>query len=152
VTAPSLPLPVAPAAASPGGRALRAAPALVGGALAIAGALLPWLTFFLGVKTLPGIRGLYGWLVLSAGIAALMFGVAHLHDGDRRHLRHAGVLGLGLLAFMAWVVPNVLATVARLARNPMLLAGAGPGAFVALGAGVVMALSLWVAGGRGTRD
>jgi hypothetical protein len=124
---------------------LRAIPALAGGALAIAGARLPWLTFFLGVKSLPGTRGLYGWLVLTAGIAALMFGAAHLRDGERRHLRHAGVVGLALLAFMAWVVPNVLATVARLDEHPMLLAAAGPGAFVALGAGAVTALSLWAA-------
>lgn len=121
-----------------------ATPALAGGVLAAAGALLPWFTFFANLQSMRGISGLYGWLVLAAGVASAGLAGWFVWRGAPRALRASGAIGLGLLAFTLWLLPRQFATRDRLLTNPMLVPEMGPGIFVAIGGALLVSTTLLV--------
>jgi hypothetical protein len=112
-------------------------------ALVMAGALLPWLSVYAGLKAYAGVAGLNGRLLLGAGAIGLLAGVAYLFT-SRLTLRWAvGLWGFGLLAFAGWLVVQLLVTYQRLAADPLFLARLGPGLFVAsIGAAALAATLL----------
>lgn len=112
---------------------------VTGGALVVAGALLPWLTFFAGLQSYGGMVGLYGRLLLAGGIVAVLLGAALVARRSTPLLVATGALGAMLAGLAAWSVTGLVATVQRLATDPMALAGYGPGPFVALVGALVVA-------------
>jgi hypothetical protein len=105
--------------------------ALVGAALVMAGAALPWLTLFAGLQRMAGLSGRNGQLLFAGG--ALVAALALLATW-RPHaaLRHATLAaGAALAGFSAWIAVGLVQLVAREAANPMLLPRLGPGVFVA---------------------
>jgi hypothetical protein len=115
---------------------------ITGGSLIVVGALLPWLTLFAGLQRYPGTTGVYGWLILAAGSAAVLGGLWGLR-WYRQWLRWAGAtLGVTLFIFAAWLIAGLYQTMSRQA-GPMLAPRPGPGLFVVLaGAGLLAVVPL----------
>ena len=116
---------------------------LLGGAMVMAGTVLPWFTLFAGLQPYRGILGLYGKVLLGGGLVAALAGAVLLVSGGLVLRRAVGVLGLGMAAFAGWLMVGLFDTYRTLQANPMLVAQLGPGLFVAaLGAAVVAAGAL----------
>jgi hypothetical protein len=115
------------------------AAALVGGALVMLGAVLPWLTLYAGLQRYGGLIGLHGRLLFAGGAVATAAGVAALRV-RRRWLRWGtALLGLALLAFTGWLLVRLDEMLHR-DLSAMLVPRAGPGLFVGLlGAALVAA-------------
>jgi hypothetical protein len=107
------------------------AAALLGAALVMLGAWLPWLTLFAGLQPYAGITGLYGWTLLAGGALALVSSVGTLRTHRRWLEWGTAGLGLALVAFTCWLLVG-LAGMLRHGVNEMLVARAGPGLFVSL--------------------
>jgi hypothetical protein len=110
------------------------------------GARLPWLTLFAGLQPHAGTEGLYGRLLFGGGALATLLAAAMLRaapaPGRAALARVAAALGAVALGLAAWVLVGLVDMVRAQATNPMVLAGYGPGVFVALaGAVVVVAAS-----------
>jgi hypothetical protein len=107
------------------------------GALAIAGALLPWLTLYAGLYRYSGVTGLYGRLILAIGAVAVIAG-AFAPRVQSRWLRLGGVaLGITLLGFAAWLYTGMQEVINR-PEAVMAVAQPGPGLTVVLAAGALM--------------
>lgn len=111
---------------------------LVGGALVMLGAWLPWLTLFAGLQRHSGLSGLNGRVLLVGGALAVPLAVA-LRRPSSAAARATVALGATLAALSGWVLVGLVELVRRGAASPMLLAGYGPGVFVAL-AGALLVL------------
>ena len=106
--------------------------AVTGGSLVVAGAMLPWLSFFAGLQSYSGMVGLYGCLLFAGGVLAVAAGVAIL-IGSIRWLRPGvGALGLLLALFTSWLLLGLRTTTRELSGHPFIVARPGPGLFVAL--------------------
>lgn len=116
-----------------------AAAALGGGALTCAGAMLPWLTFFAGLQSYSGLVGLYGRLVLGAGVLATIGGVAMITRRDRWLRITVAGFGVMLMLFVGWLLVGLRATTGGLQHQAMLMARPGPGLFVALAGAILIA-------------
>jgi hypothetical protein len=112
--------------------------AVAGGALVIAGTLLPWFTLFAGLHRYPGTTGLYGRLLLGGGLIVLAGGIRLGFAGGRALSWSVGGLGLVLLGFAAWLARGLLEVHQQMTANPMLVARLGPGLFVSM-AGAALA-------------
>jgi hypothetical protein len=110
------------------------------GALAIAGALLPWLTLYAGLYAYSGVGGLYGRLVAAGGAAALVAGVLALRAEQRRLAWLGVVLGVALIGFAAWLLAG-MQDVLRRPEAVMAVAQPGPGLVVVLVSGGLMVIS-----------
>ena len=106
--------------------------AVTGGSLVVAGAMLPWLSFFAGLQSYSGMVGLYGRLLFAGGVLAVVAGVVIL-IGSIRWLRPGvGALGLLLALFTSWLLLGLRTTTRELSGHPLIVARPGPGLFVAL--------------------
>jgi hypothetical protein len=121
------------------------AAALVGGALVMLGAWLPWLTLFAGLQRYGGLLGIHG-RVLFAGGGLVVLASLPMMGSHRHRVRRATVmLGLALLGFDGWLLTG-LARMLHHDVNAMLVPRAGSGLFVAtlgialviLGPGIVL--------------
>ena len=113
--------------------------AVVGGALVVVGAILPWLSLFAGLQSYSGMVGLYGRLLFAGGALAVVAGVAIL-IGSIRWLRPGvGTLGLLLALFTSWLLLGLRSTTRELSGHPLLIVRPGPGLFVALIGALVVA-------------
>jgi hypothetical protein len=122
--------------------------AVAGGTLVVAGAILPWLSFFAGLQSYSGMVGLYGRLLFAGGALAVVAGVV-IVIGSIRWLRPGvGALGLLLALFTSWLLLGLRSTTRELSGHPLLVARAGPGLFVAL-VGALAIAGLLVPGRRG---
>ena len=116
--------------------------AIGGSALVIAGALLPWLSVFAGLKAYPGVAGLNGRLLLAAGTLGLLGGLSYLATGRAALRWGLGLWGFVLLAFTGWLVTQLLATYQQLVADPLFVARLGPGVFVAAVGAAALAATL----------
>jgi hypothetical protein len=127
------------------------AASLIGGALVMLGAWLPWLTLFAGLQRYGGLIGIHGQILFAGGGLAALVSLP-LPGSYRQTVRRATVLlGLALLGFDAWLLTGLVGMLHH-GVNAMLVPRAGPGlvvsslgiALVILGPGTVLAR-----GGRG---
>jgi hypothetical protein len=119
-----------------------AAVAVVGGALIVAGTVLPWISLFAGLQRYPGISGQYGRLLFAGGVV-LVAGGAIIFARPHTRLRIAlGALGVGLAIFASWILVGLRATMREVGRNPFVIPRAGPGLFVCVAGGLVVAALL----------
>lgn len=107
------------------------------GALAIAGALLPWLTLYAGLYQYNGLVGLYGRLVIAAGALAVLGGIIAARVRWRWIRLGGTALGLMLLAFCVWLYAGLQEVVTR-PDSVMLVPRPGPGLFVVFAASALM--------------
>ena len=115
-----------------GTKRLTAAIVILGGMTIVAGTLMPWMTLFAGLHTYRGIIGLYGRLIAGGGVVAVAIGVL-LGARDNRILRwSAGLVGGAIFFFSALLLRNLIAVVANLRGDPMMVASAGDGLYVCL--------------------
>ncbi len=117
----------------------RAVAVVLGGGLVATGALLPWLTLFAGLQHYSGLIGLYGWLVLAGGAAAVALGLA-MFVRPARWLHVGGLaLGLTLTIFTVWLAGRLFETMHGVGADAMFVARPGPGLFVAMAGAVLVA-------------
>jgi hypothetical protein len=110
---------------------------LTSGALAIAGALLPWLTLYAGFYQYNGMVGLYGRIIFAGGIIVFALGLTSVRV-RLTWLPWAGALcGVILTAFAAWLYEGLI-EVMRRPDTVMFAPHAGPGVLVVFAAGVVL--------------
>lgn len=132
----------------PSRQRLTAAIAVVGGAAVTAGAALPWLTVFSGLRSYPGIAGLNGRVLAAGGAAAILLAVWYAIHGQAG-LRYAiGALGFALALFSAYLMTQLL--VSYDALQGMFIPALGPGIFVAASGALLLVASLLV--GPRTRE
>jgi hypothetical protein len=124
----------------------RALPLVVGGTAVMAGACAPWLTLFAGLRPLLGTSGLYGRVLLAAGLALVVGGLWYGYRGGSRVLRVLAAGAMLLTGFCLWLVPRQFAVLERLLASAMVVPALGPGLFIALAGAVLVALTtaiLW---------
>lgn len=117
---------------------MTAAIVVVGGATIVVGTLLPWMTLFAGLHTLPGVTGLYGRLMAGGGILAIGLGVYLSVRGGRLITFATGGLGVGILFSTTILLRNMMAIVEQHRGDPMMVARAGSGLYVCLGGAVLL--------------
>lgn len=115
--------------------------AIGGGGLVVAGALLPWLTLFAGLQRYAGIAGLNGRLLLAGGALAIVLGAAALVRPAPVLLHACALLGAALTGLAGWALVGLVAMVRHGRTDPMLMAGYGPGLFVACAGTLALALA-----------
>lgn len=114
----------------------------LGSVLMVAGTVLPWMTFYAGLDTKSGLSGLYGRLLLAAGVALLGLVVVSA--------RRPGALVRGLIAALALTSATTAAVLLSraldLTETPamlMLVPKVGPGlAFVLAGATLALVAAI----------
>ncbi len=123
---------------------------LSGGALIVAGALLPWLTVLAGLQAYRGILGWNGRGVLAAGAVVALGGAASLADRAGPLVRRVVSLLAALVAGGAVVLVVRLIAVWRdlVARDAMMLARPGVGLPVVVVGAIVAAAAIFVDSGR----
>lgn len=115
--------------------------ATVGGALAVLGAWMPWLSFFAGLQVISGLRGPSGWAIAALGLIAVAGGVVGLLRGGTLGRWISGLAGFGVLAVGGWAAVGLLGTASELARDPLIVSALEPGLLVALiGGGLAFAV------------
>jgi len=113
---------------------------VLGGALAIGGAAVPWLSLFAGLQPVTGTDGMNGRVAAGLGGATLAVALLFLSIG-RPGLRWLlGILGFSILAISGWSGISLVSTLAELQADPLLVAQAGPGVpILAAGGALVFA-------------
>lgn len=124
--------------------------AVGGGGLVVAGAMMPWLTLFAGLQRYAGTAGLNGRLLLAGGTVAVALGLAALVRPAPVLLRACALLGAAMTGLAGWALVGLVDMVRQARVDPMLLAGYGPGLFVACAGTITLAL-VPVLGARRTR-
>lgn len=116
----------------------------VGGALAVAGTLLPWLSLYAGLQKISGTDGLNGRILAGLGAVALVAALAHAVRGGQGTRWMLGIAGFALLALGSWLGIQLLQTEAVLAADPLLVARLEPGLVVSLIGGSLVFATLFV--------
>ncbi len=101
-----------------------------GGALIIAGTLLPWVSLLAGLHPYAGTAGLNGQLLIGGGLLSIISGAWFLLAGSLPVRWAIGLLGFTLLAFASWLLIELLLTYRQLAADPLLVPRLGPGLFL----------------------
>jgi hypothetical protein len=113
--------------------------------LVILGVMLPWFSFFAGLKVVPGIAGLSGKLLLAGGGATVSAGVWFLLRGSYAARATVSTLGIVLLTSTTWLLTRLFAAHRELmAGNGMMVPRMEAGLFVCFAGALLVASSmLW---------
>jgi hypothetical protein len=103
------------------------------------GSLLPWLTFFAGLQRYGGTIGIYGRLIFGAGTLAVAAGIAELRVRLPWLRWTTEVVGGVLCAFTLWLLVGLRQIVSD-PSTVMLVPAPGPGLFVILAGGAILAI------------
>lgn len=125
---------------------LAAVVVIIGGLLASAGALLPWMSLFGGLYPLRGVVGPNGWIVLTGGLLAATLGVMLLKQESGAAWRGAFGVGAALALFGAWIAVQLVKLTAKLqqGQHAMMVPERGAGIYVVLtGAVLIVAAALY---------
>jgi hypothetical protein len=128
--------------AEPSRRRLTAATAFAAGAAVIAGAALPWLTVFAGLRSYSGLAGLNGRVLAAGGAAAMLLGGWYAARGHAPVRYAIGALGFALALFSAYLMTQLLVTYHSL--QGMFVPALGPGVFVAAGGALLLVATLLI--------
>jgi hypothetical protein len=80
---------------------------IVGGALVMVGACLPWLTLFAGMQQYSGLIAAHGQILFAGGVLAMVASMG-IRRPDQHWMRWAMVLlGLTLLGFNLWLTSDL---------------------------------------------
>jgi hypothetical protein len=109
---------------------------VAGGALAMTGAVLPWLTLFAGLQQYSGMIGVYGRIAFAVGFAGCVAGALTPRKLQPLLLPVSLTIGIALLTFAIWLYEGVLQIVQR-PDSLMLVARSGPGLFVLFAGGAL---------------
>jgi hypothetical protein len=127
------------------------AAALLGGALVMLGAWLPWLTMFAGLQRYGGLIGVHGHILLAGGALAIVASTGTLH-AHRRWIRSGtALLGFTLFGFVCWLLLGLFQTLHH-DLSAMLVPRAGPGLFVSLLGAALVSIGPGIASARGSRQ
>jgi hypothetical protein len=111
---------------------------IAGGVLVMVGAVLPWLTLFAGLQQYSGMIGLYGRITFAVGLVAFIAGSIAPRKLQPLLLPASAATGIALLAFGVWLYEGAQQIVQR-PDSLMLVARSGPGLFVVLAGGALLA-------------
>ncbi len=121
--------------------------AVAGGSAVIAGALLPWITFYAGLQTVSGTSGANGKAMLVAGVVMCALAALQWRKPVRSLRVTSGLLGLAVLSSAALLLVRAN-DMLQMQTMMMMVPGIGAGLWVALGGGAaVMGAALGTAGG-----
>ncbi|MDQ2960754.1 MAG: hypothetical protein M3R48_06855, partial [Candidatus Dormibacteraeota bacterium] len=112
--------------------------ALVGSALIVGGALLPWLSLYGGLDHLRGVDGTNGRVLLAGGLLAATAGLVYAVRPSVSLRWIIGAIGFAASGFAAWDLSQLLGTYRELQADPFAVANLGPGAFLAVAGGLVV--------------
>jgi hypothetical protein len=124
--------------------------ALLGGALVMLGASLPWLTLFAGLQQYGGLIGFHGRMLFAGGGLATAASIGMLRTPHGWIRWGMALLGVVLMAFTWWLLAG-LAEVLRQSVSAMLVPRAGPGLLVALLGATLVMLGSGITLARGSR-
>ena len=116
---------------------------VAGGAAVAAGARMPWMSFFVGLRPLRGTHGLYGKLLVGVGLMAIVAGVVLLVWEDRRlqaAVGAAGAVSAGLAVYLLVQLDRAVAHM--MVHDPMMIPRRENGLFVVLAGAVVVTVAL----------
>ena len=117
---------------------------LIGGAAAVAGSTLPWLSLYAGLHPITGLDGLNGRVLAGLGGFALAAALAHAIRGGQGTRWLLGMSGFALAAFAGWLGVQLLGTVSELSADPLLVARLEPGLAVSIVGGSLVFATLFV--------
>ncbi|MEX1172807.1 MAG: hypothetical protein WEG56_09370 [Chloroflexota bacterium] len=104
----------------------------VGGAMAVAGSALPWLSLYAGLQPISGLEGLNGRILMGLGLIALALSMAHLIRGGTTTRWLLAVTGFAIVALGGWLVIQMLQAAATTLADPLLVARIEPGLPIAI--------------------
>jgi len=125
---------------------------VAGGAAVAAGARMPWMSFFVGLRPLRGTHGLYGKMLVGVGLMAVAAGLVLLVWEDRRLQAAVGAAGAASAGLAVYLLVQLNRAVAHMmAHDPMMIPRREYGLFVVLAGAAVLMLALVRRGGAGGR-
>jgi hypothetical protein len=115
---------------------------LLGSAVVVTGAVLPWLSLYGGLDHLRGIDGTNGRVLIGAGVLSALVACVYAMRPSERLRWVIGALGFAASGFAAWDLSQLLGTYSQLQADPFAVAGLGPGAFLAVAGSLVVLATL----------
>jgi hypothetical protein len=125
--------------------------ALLGSALVMLGAWLPWLTLFAGLQRYGGLIGVHGQILFAGGVLAFAASIGTLWTPRRWIRSGTALLGLMLLGFISWLVAGLLEMLHH-DLSAMLVPRAGPGLFVSLLGAALVSIGPVIKPARASRE
>lgn len=122
---------------------IAAALALTGAGLIAAGVAVPWFSLFAGLQPISALGSTNGTMLLVAAGTTAALGIA-IAVADRPLWRRLLLgAGIGLVAFSAYLVVQLLSTFREVSADPLVVAQLGPGlALVVIGSLAITATSV----------
>jgi hypothetical protein len=116
----------------------------VGGAMAVAGSALPWLSLYAGLHPIAGTTGLNGRILMGLGLIALVLSAAHLLRGGNTTRWLLAFTGFAIVALGGWLGIQLLQTAATTLADPLLVARIEPGLPIAIVGGALVFATVFV--------
>ena len=117
--------------------------AILGGGLIAVGVALPWFSLFAGLQPVSALGTENGTLLLVGAGLAIGLGVLAIVRDSAFARRGLVLVGIGLVAFGAYIVVGFVSVYRTVSADPMLVAEPGSGlAIVILGALLILATAM----------
>jgi hypothetical protein len=131
-----------------GWRAVVSAAALGGGAATVIGCMLPWITAFAGLITIPGTLDDNGKALAAAGASIAAAGLWHLITGATAARWVIGVLGIGVAGYSGDLLVRLVASLRAAGGDSMIMLRGGPGLWVVAAGGLIAFATLFLPAGQ----
>lgn len=120
--------------------------AFVGGAVALVGVSLPWLSFYAGLHVITGLDGAFGSAAAVLAAVGMASALAFAVSRGQAARWAVGLAGFGVMSIAGWSGLNALATVAGTV-DPLLIVAPGPGTLVLAVGGALMVATMFLPDG-----